>query len=177
MLRAVFPNPKRELLPGMFVRAQLTRGTRSAALLVPQRGVSRNAKGEATVMVVDKEDKVNERVVTADRAINGEWLITAGLTAGERVVLDGLQKVKPGAPVKPVPAAEQVERRRCRRAPPPKSPSAKQRVAHAVPILHRPAHLRVGHRHHRHDRRRVSGGRVCRCASTRRSRRRRSAST
>jgi membrane fusion protein (multidrug efflux system) len=109
LLRAVFPNPKRELLPGMFVQAQLLRGTRSAALLVPQRGVSRNAKGEATVMVVDKEDKVNERVVTADRAINGEWLITAGLSAGERVVLDGLQKVKPGAPVKPVPAADQVD--------------------------------------------------------------------
>ena len=108
LLRAVFPNPKRELLPGMFVRAQLTRGTRAAALLVPQRGVSRNAKGEATVMVVDKEDKVNERVVTADRAIDGEWLITDGLTAGERVVLDGLQKVKPGAPVKTVPAAEQI---------------------------------------------------------------------
>jgi membrane fusion protein (multidrug efflux system) len=108
LLRAVFPNPKRELLPGMFVRAQLTRGTRSAALLVPQRGVSRNAKGEATVMVVDKDDKVNERVVTADRAINGEWLITEGLTAGERVVLDGLQKIKPGAPVKAVPAAEQL---------------------------------------------------------------------
>jgi membrane fusion protein (multidrug efflux system) len=78
LLRAVFPNPKRELLPGMFVRAQLSRGTRSAALLVPQRGVSRNAKGEATVMVVDKEDKVAERVVTADRAINGEWLIHRG---------------------------------------------------------------------------------------------------
>jgi membrane fusion protein (multidrug efflux system) len=92
----------------MFVRAQLTRGTRSAALLVPQRGVSRNAKGEATVMVVDKDDKVVERLVTADRAINGEWLITSGLNAGERVVLDGLQKVKPGAPVKAVPAAEQM---------------------------------------------------------------------
>jgi membrane fusion protein (multidrug efflux system) len=108
LLRAVFPNPKRELLPGMFVRAQLTRGTRSAALLVPQRGVSRNSKGEATVMVVDKDEKVNERIVTADRAINGEWLITAGLTAGERVVLDGLQKIKPGAPVKAVPATEPV---------------------------------------------------------------------
>ncbi|HEV7607351.1 MAG TPA: efflux RND transporter periplasmic adaptor subunit [Steroidobacteraceae bacterium] len=106
VLRAVFPNPKRELLPGMFVRAQLTRGTRSAALLVPQRGVSRNAKGEATVMVVDKDDKASERIVTADRAIDGEWLITAGLTAGERVVLDGLQKVKPGAAVKPVPVAD-----------------------------------------------------------------------
>jgi membrane fusion protein (multidrug efflux system) len=108
VLRAVFPNPKRELLPGMFVRAQLTRGMRSAALLVPQRGVSRNAKGEATVMVVDKEEKVNERVVTADRSINGEWLITAGLTAGDRVVLDGLQKIKPGVPVKAVPVAEQM---------------------------------------------------------------------
>ena len=82
LLRAVFPNPRRELLPGMFVRAQLTRGTRSAALLVPQRGVTRNAKGEATVMVVDKEDKVSERVVTADRAIDGEWLITAGPRRG-----------------------------------------------------------------------------------------------
>ena len=90
------------------MRAQLTRGTRSAALLVPQRGVSRNAKGEATVMVVDKDEKVNERIVTADRAINGEWLITAGLSAGERVVLDGLQKIKPGSPVKAVPAAEQA---------------------------------------------------------------------
>ena len=108
LLRAVFPNPKRELLPGMFVRAQLSRGTRAAALLVPQRGVSRNAKGEATVMVVGADDKVDERVVTADRAIEGEWLITAGLNAGERVVLDGLQKIKPGAPVKVVPAAEQL---------------------------------------------------------------------
>src|SRR6186713_2376291 len=88
VLRAVFPNPKRELLPGMFVRAQLTRGTRSAALLVPQRGVVRNPKGDATVLVVDKEDKVAEKVVTADRAINGEWLITAGLEAGERVIVD-----------------------------------------------------------------------------------------
>jgi membrane fusion protein (multidrug efflux system) len=106
-LRAVFPNPNRELLPGMFVRAELTRGTRQAALLVPQRGVSHNTKGEATVWVVEQGDKVAERVVKADRAINGEWLITAGLSAGDRVVLDGLQKVKPGAVVKPVPSAEQ----------------------------------------------------------------------
>jgi membrane fusion protein (multidrug efflux system) len=106
-LRAVFPNPRRELLPGMFVRAQLTRGTRQAALLVPQRGVSHNSKGEATVVVVESDNKVAERVVTADRAIAGEWLITAGLKPGDRVVLDGLQKVKPGAVVKPVPAAEE----------------------------------------------------------------------
>jgi len=107
LLRAVFPNPQRELLPGMFVRAQLTRGTRAAALLVPQRGVSRNSRGEATVMVVGSDDMVNERVVVADRAIDGEWLITGGLAAGDRVVLDGLQKIKPGVAVKAVPAEEQ----------------------------------------------------------------------
>ncbi len=108
VLRAVFPNPRRELLPGMFVRAQLAQGTRSAALLVPQRGVSHNQKGEATVLIVDHEDKVVERVVTADRAIQGEWLITAGLNAGDRVIVDGLQKAKPGSPVKAVPAAEEL---------------------------------------------------------------------
>jgi len=111
-LRAVFPNPRRELLPGMFVRAQLTRGTRQAALLVPQRGVSHNSRGEATVVVVESDNKVAERVVTADRAIAGEWLITAGLKPGERVVLDGLQKVRPGAVVKPVPSAEEQEAER-----------------------------------------------------------------
>src|SRR5262245_3756491 len=108
VLRAVFPNPRRELLPGMFVRAQLTQGTRSAALMVPQRGVSHNPKGDATVLIVDKDEKVAERVVTADRAINGEWLITDGLAAGDRVIVDGLQKAKPGSPVKATPAAEEL---------------------------------------------------------------------
>ena len=108
LLRAVFPNPRRELLPGMFVRAQLAQGTRSAALMVPQRGVSHNPKGDATVLIVDKDEKVAERVVTADRAINGEWLITDGLAAGDRVIVDGLQKAKPGSPVKAVPAAEEL---------------------------------------------------------------------
>ncbi len=108
LLRAVFPNPRRELLPGMFVRARLAQGTRSAALLVPQRGVSRNPKGDATVLIVDRDDKVAERVVTADRAINGQWLITAGLSPGDRVIVDGLQKAKPGSPVKAVPAADEL---------------------------------------------------------------------
>ena len=81
---------------------------RSDALLVPQRGVSHNPKGEATVLIVDRDEKVAERVVTADRSINGEWLITAGLAAGDRVIVDGLQKAKPGAPVKAVPAAEEL---------------------------------------------------------------------
>jgi len=108
VLRAVFPNPRRELLPGMFVRAQLSQGTRSAALMVPQRGVAHNPRGEATVLIVDKDEKVAERVVTADRAIAGEWLITSGLAPGDRVIVDGLQKAKPGSPVKAIPAAEEM---------------------------------------------------------------------
>lgn len=109
VLRAVFPNPKRELLPGMFVRAQLSRGTLAKAILVPQRGVAHNAKGEATVLIVDQDETVAERVIVADRAIGGEWLVTAGLAAGDRVIVDGLQKARPGSPVKAVPAAEQIE--------------------------------------------------------------------
>ena len=108
VLRAVFPNPRRELLPGMFVRAQLSQGTRAAALMVPQRGVAHNPRGEATVLIVDKDEKVAERVVTADRAIAGEWLITSGLAPGDRVIVDGLQKAKPGSPVKAIPAAEEM---------------------------------------------------------------------
>ena len=108
VLRAVFPNPQRELLPGMFVQTQLTRGTRTAALLVPQRGVSHNPAGEATVLIVDKDGKVAERTVSADRAIAGEWLITTGLSPGDRVIVDGLQKVKPGVAVKAVPSAEEL---------------------------------------------------------------------
>lgn len=105
VLRAIFPNPRRELLPGMFVRAQLTQGQRKEALMVPQRGVTRNQRGEATVMVVGTDNKVVERVVAADRVINNEWLVTSGLAAGDRVVVDGLQKVRPGALVRAVEAA------------------------------------------------------------------------
>lgn len=107
VLRAVFPNPRRELLPGMFVRAQLTQATKHDALLVPQRGVTRNQRGDATVMVVGEDNKIVERVVKADRVIGNEWLITEGLAPGERVVLDGLQKIRPGVEVRTVAAAEQ----------------------------------------------------------------------
>jgi membrane fusion protein (multidrug efflux system) len=103
-LRAVFPNPRRELLPGMFVRARLSQGTRAAAILVPQRGIARTPAGAASALVVGKDGKVEERAVTADRAIGDDWLVTAGLAAGDRVIVDGLQRVKPGATVKAVPA-------------------------------------------------------------------------
>jgi len=102
VLRALFPNPQRELLPGMFVRAQLTQAMKSEALLVPQRGVTRNQRGDAVVLVVGDDNKVAERTVTTARVIGNDWLIDTGLHAGERVVLDGLQKVRPGAEVKPV---------------------------------------------------------------------------
>ncbi len=101
-LRALFPNPKRELLPGMFVRARLDEAVNPQAILVPQRGVSRNAKGEATVLVVGEGDKAEVRPVQVARAVNDAWLVSEGLKAGDRVIVDGLQKVRPGAPVKPV---------------------------------------------------------------------------
>jgi len=102
-LRAVFPNPKQTLLPGMFVRAILEEGTNDNAILVPQRGVSRNAKGDATVLVVGAEEKVEQRVITVPRTIGDNWLVSDGLKAGDRVILEGIQKARPGSPVKAVP--------------------------------------------------------------------------
>jgi len=102
-LRAVFPNPKQVLLPGMFVRAQIEEGVNDAAILVPQRGVSRNPKGEAVVMTVGAGNKVEPRVVKVVRTVGDSWLVGEGLKAGDRVILDGLQKAKPGTPVKAVP--------------------------------------------------------------------------
>ncbi len=102
VLRALFPNPQRELLPGMFVRAQLTQAMKSDALLVPQRAVTRNQRGDAVVLVVGDDNRVAERTVTTTRVIGNDWLIDNGLRAGERVILEGLQKVRPGTEVKPV---------------------------------------------------------------------------
>lgn len=103
LLRAVFPNPQRTLLPGMFVRATVGLGSNSQALVVPQAGVSRNARGEATVLVVDADNKVSERVIQVDRAVGNEWLVSAGLSAGERVIVEGLQKARAGMTVNPQP--------------------------------------------------------------------------
>ncbi len=108
VLRAVFPNPNRELLPGMFVRAHVGEAVAEAALLVPQAGVSRNARGEATVLVVGEGDVVSERVVKTSRVINNQWLVTDGLKGGERVIVEGLQKAKAGITVHAVPAGEKA---------------------------------------------------------------------
>ena len=97
-LRALFPNPRGELLPGMFVRARLAQGVSPQALLVPQRAVTRNTKGEPTVLVVNG-GKVELRVLVTDRAVNDAWLVTSGVKPGEQVIVEGLQKVRPGAQV------------------------------------------------------------------------------
>jgi membrane fusion protein (multidrug efflux system) len=102
-LRSLFPNPDLLLLPGMFVRAIVQEGVNDAAILVPQRGVSRNQKGEPTALVVGAGDKVEARVLKIDRALGDQWLVTEGLAAGDRVILEGLQRVRPGVPVKAVP--------------------------------------------------------------------------
>lgn len=102
-LRAVFPNPKQTLLPGMFVRAILEEGVSEGAILVPQRGVTRNQKGEATVMVVGAEEKVEPRVITVARTVGDNWLVSEGLKSGDRVILEGTQRARPGTPVKAVP--------------------------------------------------------------------------
>ncbi|HBO22529.1 efflux RND transporter periplasmic adaptor subunit [Providencia sp.] len=100
-MRAVFPNPNKELLPGMFVRAILEDGVIEKAILVPQQGVSRTAQGTSQVMVVGAENKIEVRNVKAAQAIGNKWLVTDGLQAGERVVVIGLQKIKPGIVVVP----------------------------------------------------------------------------
>jgi membrane fusion protein (multidrug efflux system) len=105
VLRALFPNPKGELLPGMFVRARLDEGVNPAALLVPQVGVTRDQKGLPVALVVTAEKKVERRQIVTDRAVGTAWLVTDGLKPGEQVIVEGVQKVRPGALVNPVPAS------------------------------------------------------------------------
>ena len=100
-LRAKFPNPDKLLLPGMYARASVVEGVKQDAILVPQRGVSRNTKGEPTAMVVSKENTVESRVLKVDRTIGSNWLVTDGLSDGDKVIIEGLQKIRPGAPVTP----------------------------------------------------------------------------
>lgn len=98
-LRAVVPNPKGELLPGMFVRARLDEGKHPAAILVPQRAVTRDQSGRAVALVIGKDNKVERRQLVTDRAIHDSWLVTSGLAAGDRVIVEGIQKVRPGSEV------------------------------------------------------------------------------
>jgi membrane fusion protein (multidrug efflux system) len=100
-LRAVFPNPKNTLLPGMFVREQLEEGVAEHGLLVPQRAVAHNPRGEASVTVVDAENKPVIHVIKTERAIGDQWLVSDGIAAGDKIIVLGIQGVQPGAAVHP----------------------------------------------------------------------------
>ncbi len=102
-LRAVFPNPKADLLPGMYVRAVLQEGVKDQGLLVPQQAVSRDTTGNPTAYVVGSDNKLERRKLESDRAVGDHWLVRSGLKAGERLVVDGLQRATPGVEVKAVP--------------------------------------------------------------------------
>ena len=117
-LRARFPNPDGLLLPGMFVRARFDQAINTRAILVPQPALTRNARGQATVFVVDDQNRAAEREVSADRAVGSNWVVTKGLRPGDKVIVQGLAKVKPKAPVRPVPASKP---QKIAPPPPPKS--------------------------------------------------------
>ena len=99
-LRAVFPNPDRDLLPGMYVRAVVEEGVLARAILIPQQAVTRNAKGEAQTLVVDDKDTVAVRPLDLAQSVGGDWVVRTGLASGDRVVVEGLQKAKPGMQVR-----------------------------------------------------------------------------
>lgn len=102
-LRAVFPNPKGLLLPGMYVRAVVAEGVSPAGLLAPQQGVTRDERGRPTALVVDAKGHAALRDLQTDGAVGNQWLIRSGLAAGDRLIVEGLQKVKPGDAVHAVP--------------------------------------------------------------------------
>jgi membrane fusion protein (multidrug efflux system) len=103
ILRMVFPNPDGVLLPGMFVRGVVQEGVNDQAILVPQQTVARDTKGNPMTLVVDSAGKVEQRQLVVDRAIGDQWLVTSGIVPGDRVIAEGMQKVRPGACVKQVP--------------------------------------------------------------------------
>lgn len=104
-LRAVFPNPKRQLLPGMYVRAIVEKGVSEQGILVPQAAVSRDAKGNPTALVLGTDGKVQARTLQTTQSVGDQWLVSAGLKAGDKLIVDGLQQVQPGAPAQGVEAS------------------------------------------------------------------------
>lgn len=100
IIRALFPNPDGRLLPGMFVRARLQEGVREQSLLVPQRGITRNTNGQATALVVDNDNRVAIKEVITERVVGNQWLVSSGLVPGEKVIIEGTQKIQPGNEVR-----------------------------------------------------------------------------
>jgi membrane fusion protein (multidrug efflux system) len=103
ILRVVVPNPDFLLLPGMFVRAVVQEGIAQQAILAPQQGISRNPKGEPVALVVDEANRVQQRILSLDRAIGDQWLVTSGLSGGDRLIVEGMLNIRPGAEVRAVP--------------------------------------------------------------------------
>jgi membrane fusion protein (multidrug efflux system) len=106
-LRASFPNPNGLLLPGMYVRAKLVEGTRRQAIMAPTAGITRDPRGGATALVVNAQNKVEQRNVTTDRVIGDKWIVTSGLKPGDKLIVEGLLNLRPGSTVKPA-APQQV---------------------------------------------------------------------
>ena len=106
-LRATFPNPNGLLLPGMYVRAKLVEGTRRQAIMAPTAGITRDPRGGATALVVNAQNKVEQRNVTTDRVIGDKWIVTSGLKPGDKLIVEGLLNLRPGTTVKPA-APQQV---------------------------------------------------------------------
>jgi membrane fusion protein (multidrug efflux system) len=106
-LRAVFPNPEGTLLPGMFVRENLEEGINDNALVISQRGVTHNAKGEATVAVVGADNKADIRPIKTDRAVGDQWVVSDGVKPGDKIIVMGIQSVKAGDVVQPYEVTEQ----------------------------------------------------------------------
>jgi membrane fusion protein (multidrug efflux system) len=102
-LRAVFPNPNGALLPGLYVRARITKGVATTGMLIPQAAVSRDPKGHATVFVVGAGNKAQLRPITVSQTVGDKWLVTGGLKAGDQVIVEGLQRVQPDKLLKPAP--------------------------------------------------------------------------
>jgi membrane fusion protein (multidrug efflux system) len=100
-LRAEFPNPNRDLLPGLYVRVRIEQAIRRNALSIPQRAVIRDATGTVTVYVIGAENKAEPKVITLGPALEGEWIVEEGLAAGDKLIVEGSQKLQPGAVVAP----------------------------------------------------------------------------
>jgi RND family efflux transporter MFP subunit len=122
VLRALMPNPERLLLPGMFVREQIEEGSRQDALLVPQQGITHDQKGQANALIVSPDNSVELRMVQTDSAVGDQWVVTSGLNAGDRVIVEGIQLARPGSKV----VAEEYQ-------PPPDEKTARQAAATAQP--------------------------------------------
>ena len=103
-LRAIFPNPEGEILPGMYVTALLDEGSQQNVSMVPQQGITHNEQGKATTLILDQENVVQLREINAVKAVGNQWLVTAGLRPGDRVIVSGLQRIRPGSKARVLPS-------------------------------------------------------------------------